>query len=219
MRVSNFGFACAWILAAGGALAQDLSLLSYEGTDRTDDVIAAAKKEGRLTLYTAFRPQDLPALIEPFEKKHGIKVTAWRSGKDNVLQRVLKESKGQRHEVDAILIPSTEMEALRREKLLHPVKSPFQKDLLPEAVPAAGEWAPVLLNVLVPTYNTREIRKEELPKTYRDLLAPSGRGKPAWGGLDDRYMTTTEAWASEGRKLFAELSAKERPRRGSACRC
>jgi len=38
-------------------------------------LVVAANKEGRLTLYTAFRPQDLPALIEPFEKKTGIRVT------------------------------------------------------------------------------------------------------------------------------------------------
>jgi len=188
--------ACAWILAAGGALAQG--------------DVEAAKKEGRLMLYTAFRPQDLPALIEPFEKKYGIKVTAWRSGKDNVLQRVLKESRAQRYEVDAILIPSTEMEALRREKVLTPVKSPFQKDLLPEAVPAHGEWAPVLLNVMVPTYNTKAIRKEDLPRTYQDLLDPKWKGKlGVEAGLDDWYMTTIRSMGeSEGRKLFNELSAK-----------
>ena len=209
-RLLRLGLACAGILAAGGALAQDRSLLAYEGADRTDKVVEAAKKEGRLTLYTAFRPQDLPALIEPFEKAYGIKVTAWRSGKDNVLQRVLKEAKGQRYEVDAILIPSTEMEALRREKLLHPVKSPFRKDLLPEAVPAHGEWSPVLLNVLVPTYNTRAIRKEDLPRTYQDLLDPKWKGKlGVEAGLDDWYMTTIRSMGeSEGRKLFAELSAK-----------
>lgn len=202
--------ACAWFLAASGALAQEGSLLSYEGADRADKVIAAAKKEGRLTLYTAFRPQDLPALIGPFEKQYGIKVTAWRSGKDNVLQRVVKESRGQHYEVDAILMPSTEMEALRREKLLAPVKSPFERDLLPAAVPAHGEWAPVLLNVLVPTYNTRLIRKEDLPRTYRDLLDPKWKGKlGVEAGLDDWYMTTIRSMGeSEGSKLFAELSAR-----------
>ena len=206
----RLGLTCAWMLAAGVALAQDGSLLSYEGADRTDKVVAAAKKEGRLLLYTAFRPQDLAAVIEPFEKTYGIKVTAWRSGKTNVLQRVLKEARAQRHEVDVILMPATEMEALRREKLLHPVRSPSRKDLLPEAMPAHGEWAPVLLNVLVPTYNTRAIRKEDLPRTYQDLLAPKWKGKlGVEAHLEEWYMTTIQGMGeSEGRKFFAELSAK-----------
>jgi len=201
--------ACAWILAAGGALAQDGSL-SHEGAGRTENVVAAAKKEGRLMLYTAFRPQDLAALIEPFEKAYGVKVTAWRSGKSNVLQRVLKEARGQRYEVDAILIPSPEMEALRREKLLQPVSSPARKDLLPEAVPAHGAWAPVLLNVLVPAYNTRAIRKEDLPRTYQDLLAPKWKGKlGVEAQLVEWYMTTIRSMGdSQGSRFFAELSAK-----------
>jgi len=209
-RALRLGLACAWILAAGGALAQEGSLLTYEGADRTEKVVAAAKKEGRLMLYTAFRPQDLAALIEPFEKAYGVKVTAWRSGKANVLQRVLKESRGQRYEVDAIFIPSPEMEALRREKLLQPVRSPSRQDLLPEAVPAHGAWAPVLLNVLVPAYNTRAIRREELPRTYQDLLAPKWKGKlGVESQLVEWYMTTIRRMGdSEGSRFFAELSAK-----------
>ena len=68
-----------------------------------------------------------------------------------MLQRVIKESAGDRHEVDVVLMPANETEALRREKLLQPVRSPHLKDLLAVAVPAHREWAPVLLNVLVPT--------------------------------------------------------------------
>ena len=192
------------------ALAQDTSLLSYEGADRADKVLAAAKKEGRLTLYTAFRPQDVQALLEPFEKKYGIKITHWRSGATNVLQRVIKEAAGERHEVDVVLMPSTEMEALRREKLLQPVRSPHLKDLLPSAVPAHREWAPVLLNVLVPTYNTNAIRKEDLPKTYQDLLDPKWKGKLGIESkLDEWYMGTISSLGEEqGGKLFNEISAR-----------
>ena len=197
------------VVASLPALAQDTSLLGYEGADRTEKLLAAAKKEGKLTLYTAFRPQDLPALLEPFEKKTGIKITHWRSGATNVLQRVLKEAAGDRHEVDVVLMPSTEMEALRRERVLQPVKSPFLKDLLPSAVPAHGQWAPVLLNVLVPTYNTALIKKEELPKTYQDLLDPKWKGKLGIESkLDEWYASVVASMGEEkGTRFFNELSA------------
>jgi iron(III) transport system substrate-binding protein len=197
-------------LGLSPARAQDASLLAYEGADRAEKLQAAAAKEGKLTLYTAFRPQDLPALIEPFEKKTGIKVTAWRSGATNVLQRVLKEASGNRHEVDVVLMPSSEMEALRREKLLQPVKSPHLKDLMPAAVPAHREWAPVLLNVLVPTYNTNLVRKEDLPRTYAELLDPKWKGKlGVESKLDEWYMSIVMSMGEEkGSKFFAELSAR-----------
>ena len=196
--------------AALPAWAQDASLVTYEGADRAERVLAAAKKEGQLNLYTAFRPQDLPALIEAFEKKYGIKVTVWRSGATNVLQRVLKEASGNRHEVDVVMIPSNEMEALRREKVLQPVRTPYLRDLMPTAVPTHREWAPVLLNVLVPTYNTSLIKKEDLPKTYQDLLDPKWKGKlGVESKLDEWYLSIVMSMGEEkGTRFFKELSAK-----------
>lgn len=192
------------------ALAQDNALLSFEGADRSERLLAAARRDGKLTLYTAFRPQDLQALIEPFEKKTGLKVTVWRSGATNVLQRVIKEGAGGRDEVDAVLIPSTEMEALRREKLLQPVKSPLLKDLLPAALPLHREWAPVLLNVLVPTYNTTLIKREELPKSYADLLDPKWKGKlGVESKLDEWYLSIVMSMGEDkGHKFFNELSQR-----------
>lgn len=197
------------LVLAFPAFAQDTSLLSYEGADRSEKLLAAAKKEGKLTLYTAFRPADLQSLIEPFEKKYGIKVTAWRSGATNVLQRVIKESGTDRSEVDVILIPSTEMEALRREKILQPAKSPHLKDLMQTAIPAHREWAPVLLNVLVPTYNTKLIKKEDLPKTYLDLLDPKWKGKiGVESKLDEWYAAIVASMGEEkGTKFFNDLAA------------
>jgi iron(III) transport system substrate-binding protein len=186
------------------------TLATFDGPDRDQRVLAGAKKEGQLTLYTAFRPQDLPALIEPFEKKTGIKVTAWRSGATNVMQRVMKEAAGNRHEVDVVLVPSTEMEALRREKLLHVVRSPGQKDLLPAAQPGHREWSPVLLNVLVPTYNTNLIKKEDLPKSYADLLDPKWKGKlGVESKLDEWYLTVVASMGEDkGQRYFSELAAR-----------
>jgi iron(III) transport system substrate-binding protein len=192
------------------AVAQDASLLSYDGSDRTEKLVAAAKKEGTLTLYTAFRPQDVQTVLAPFEKKYGIKITVWRSGSGNVLQRVLKEAAGKRNEVDAILIPSTEMEALRREKLLQPVKSPYFKDLIADTVPAHREWATVLLNVLVQVYNTNLIKKEDLPKTYQDLLDPKWKGKLGIEAkLEEWYSVVTMSMGQEkGVKFFNDLAAR-----------
>ena len=197
-------------LATAPAQAQDASLLNYEGPDRAERVLAAAKKEGQLFLYTAFRPQDLPALVEGFEKKHGIKVTVWRSGATNVVQRVLKEAQGGRHEVDVVLMPSNETEMLRREKLLQPVRTPFMKDLIANAVPAHREWAPVLLNVLVPTYNTKLVRKEDLPKTWTDLLDPKWKGKlGVESKLDEWYLAVIASMGEDkGTRFFNELSQK-----------
>ena len=113
-------------LCSSWALAEpDYSLLQYEGADRAERLLAAAKKEGGFTLYTTFAEKDIPALVGPFEKKYGIKVNVWRAGTDKILQRTLAETAARRYEVDAIHFGSPEMEALHREHVLQPVSSPF----------------------------------------------------------------------------------------------
>jgi iron(III) transport system substrate-binding protein len=204
------GFAMVALTIALPGFAQDASLLQYEGADRTQKLVAAAKKEGVLTLYTSFSEKDLPPLIEPFEKKYGIKVKVWRAGSDKVLQRTLAEASAKRYEVDAIQSAALEMEALHREKILQPVKSPVYKDLIAGAVPAHREWVATLLSVWVQAYNTNQIKKEDLPKTFRDLLDPKWKGKLGIeGNVLEWYSTVVlEMGEENGIKLFRDIVAR-----------
>src|SRR5207302_9343736 len=120
-----------WILGlAAAALVteawaqSDASLLQYQGADRYQKLLAAARKEGSITFYTTIAEKDLATIVRPFEKKHGIKVDIWRAGTDKVLQRTLSEAAGRRFDVDVIHFGSPEMEALHRERILQPVASP-----------------------------------------------------------------------------------------------
>ena len=199
---------CAALAGALPATAQGLA--AYEGADRMEKIAAAAKKEGELTLYTTIAEKDLPAIVQPFEKKYGIKVNVWRAGTDKVLQRAVTEAKGKRFTVDAVHFGAPEMEALSREKILAPVSSPVHKDLQPGSVPAHKEWAATILSVWVQAYNTAAIRKADLPKTYKDLLDPKWKGKL---GIevknDDWFATVVHQMGGEqqGVKYFEDLVA------------
>ncbi len=206
--------AAAALLPAGAQ-----NLFSYEGADRMERIAAAARKEGTLTLYTTIAEKDLPAIIGPFEKKYGIKVSTWRAGTDKVLQRAVTETRAKKHEFDAVHFGAPEMEALSREKVLQAVASPVHKDLLPGSVPAHREWAATILSVWVQAYNTQAVKKEDLPKTYKDLLDPKWKGKL---GIevknDDWFATVVHMMGGEqqGVKFFQDLVAKNgiSPRQG-----
>jgi iron(III) transport system substrate-binding protein len=183
---------------------------SGEGPDRLTRIAAAARKEGRLTLYTTIAEKDLPTLIRPFESKYGIKVAVWRAGTANVLQRTVAEASARRYDVDAIHIGSPEMEALAREQILQPVTSPRHQDLQPGSVPAHRQWAATLLSVWVQAYNTRLVKKEGLPKTYADLLDPRWKGKLGVEGKDeDWFASVVEVMGGgeKGLRFFRELVA------------
>ncbi len=200
----------AMLLMTLGAGAQS-PLATYEGPDRMERIIAAAKKEGTLTLYTTIAEKDLPVLIKPFEAKYGIKVVVWRAGTDKVLQRTLAEAAAKRYDVDLVHFGSPEMEALSREKVLQPVLSPTYKDLQPGSVPPHHEWAATVLSVWVQAYNTNLVRKEDLPKTYQDLLDPKWKGKLGIEVKNQDWFATVvqlNGGADKGLKFFQDLVAR-----------
>ena len=213
------GAAAAALGLAASVLAADASLAQYEGADRMEKIVAAAKKEGTLTLYTTIAEKDLPVILKPFEQKHGIKVNVWRAGTDKVLQRTVTEANARKYEVDAIHFGSPEMEALSREKILQAVSSPVHKDLMPGAVPAHREWAATILSVWVQAYNTSVVKKADLPKTYQELLDPKWKGKLGIEAKNDDWFATVVhllGGEDKGLAFFRELVARNgiSPRQG-----
>ena len=194
---------------AQGAQAQ--TLFDYSGPDRMQKIVAEAKKEGTLTMYTTFAERDQPALLEPFESKYGIKVVVWRGGTDKVLQRTITEDRAKRNTVDVIHFGAPEMEALSREKILQAVSSPVQKDLQPGSVPKHHEWAATLLSVWVQAYNTTLIRRQDLPKTYADLLDPRWKGKLGIEAKNEDWFASVVdvmGGGEKGLQFFRDLVAK-----------
>ena len=166
--------------------------------------------EDSLTLYTTIAEKDLPTLIDPFTAKHGIKVNVWRAGTDRILQRTLSEAAAGRYDVDVVHFGSPEMEALAREELLQPITSPVHADLQPGSVPAHKQWAATLLSVWVQAYNTNLLKKDELPKTYRDLLDPKWKGKLGIEAKDqDWFASVVDVMGGdeEGLEFFRQLAA------------
>ena len=195
---------------AAAALAQDPSLLRYEGADRAQKALAAARQEGSLTLYTSFAEKDLPPLLGAFEKRIGIKVKVWRSASEKVLQRTVTEISAGRHDVDAIHTSALEMEALYREKILEPVAPPHGAKLLEGALRPHRGWIATYLSFWVQAYNTNLVKKDELPHRYEDLLDPRWKGKLGIEArVPDWYAAlVTEMGEEKGIRFFRDLVAK-----------
>ena len=126
-----------------------------------------------------------------------------------MLQRVLNEAKARRYEVGVMVASSSALEPLSREKLLTEVKSPLLADLIPESIAPNREWASVYLAIFVQAYNTKLVRKDELPKTYRDLLNPRWKGRLAVEAEDYDWFAQVVLGLGEaqGLKLFRDIVA------------
>lgn len=182
----------------------------YEGADRYERLVKAAKKEGEVMVYTSMQVDDLAPITAAFEKKYGIKVKVWRGSAVKALQRVVTEARARHYEVDVVETNGPEMEALHREKILQKVKSPYQADLIPQALTSHGEWTGTRMNVYTLAYNTELVKKADLPKSYYDLLDPKWKGKLGIEATNIDWFAgvVTDLGEAKGLQLFRDISAK-----------
>jgi iron(III) transport system substrate-binding protein len=166
-----------WPALAQVAASTGADAASYVGADRTEKLIAGATKAGAVTVYSSTNQEDLALLAGAFEKKYGVKVVVWRASSEQIVQRGVTEARAGRFDADVFETGAAAMESLHREKLLQAVKSPALDGLNPAALTAHGEWTGTRYNVLVPAYNTQAVRREELPRSYDDLLDPKWKGR------------------------------------------
>ena len=174
---ASLGVATLGPLMAQPSAATTAALAALTGPERLKRLAEGAKKEGVVSIYTSMPQDDMAALTSAFEAKYGVKAKVWRSGSEKILQRGLLEAKANRFEVDVFETNSPEMEVLSREKVLIAANSPFLSELIPQAIPSHKEWIATRLNIFTCAYNTKLVRKEDLPKTYQDLLDPKWKGK------------------------------------------
>jgi ABC-type Fe3+ transport system substrate-binding protein len=203
--------ALAGLAAAPFARAQQgafAALAESQAPDRAQRILEGARREGFFSVYTSFPPSDIAAVNAAFEKKYGVKVQTWRSSSEKVLQRAVTEAQAGRFDVDLVEINSVALESAHREGLLQRVRSPSHADLVPAAVPAHGEWAASRLSLFVQAYNTRLVRKDELPKRYADLLDPRWKGRLAVEASDYDWFgeVVRDLGEEKGLKLFRDLA-------------
>ena len=203
---------CALALVSAFAMADakdSANVALYQGADRTQKLIEGAKKEGELTIYTSAPVGDMAFFTAAFEKKYGVKVKVWRSSSEKVLQRTITEARANRFDVDIIDTNGPELEALHREKLSQEVKSPHLADLIPQAILPHHEWIGTRLNIFTQAYNTNLVKKEDLPKTYHDLLDPKWKGKLGIEAEDADWFSGVIGALGEtkGLQLFRDIVA------------
>src|SRR5262247_2895325 len=116
---------CAQSLPASAQTGQPAGadLAAYAGADRMEKLVAGAKKEGSVAVYSSAAMDDMGAVIAGFEKKYSLKVRLWRGSSENIVQRAVVEARGGRYDADVIETGALAMESMRRERLFQEIKT------------------------------------------------------------------------------------------------
>ncbi len=168
-------FAPCFASPAFAELAPLAELAADAGADRTEKLIAGARREGTVTVYSSAAAEDMAVIAAAFEKKYGVKVRLWRGSSENIVQRAVVEARGGRFDADVIETGGLAMEAMQRERLFLEVKTPALAELVPAAIPPHREWIGTRFNIFAAAYNTELVK--ELPKGYPDLMDRKWKGK------------------------------------------
>jgi len=168
-----------------------------------------ARREGEVLVYHSTQAEDLKPVFDAFTKKYGVQVKPWRSSSENVVQRVIASTRAGKIEVDLIENNSPEMEALRRENMLRRMESPHFAAMRPGVLGEHHTYATSTLDVFVAAYNTAKVKREELPKRYRDLLDPRWKDRLGIEAEDHPWFGMLLQSLDEpgGAKLFRDIVA------------
>ncbi len=185
---------------------------SHGGPD--PKLIEGAKKEGTLIWWTTMTLDQSKQMVDRFEKKYPfVKTELYRTGGGPLLNKILTEARAGRYAWD-VLSGRGEMHIpLMERKLLAPYRSPEQMMFEDDMKDKESYWTAFYVNPYVLGFNTRLVKREEVPKTYDALLNPKWKGgkisidNEAFGLLSG----LTDAWGKEKAVAYLKKLAAQDP--------
>ena len=133
-------------------------------------LVEAAKKEGELVYYTTMTLDQSKVVTDRFEKKYGIKATLFRTGGGPLLNKIFTEARGGRYDWDVVVGRGEMVLPLIERKLVDSYLSPETKMIEEQLVDKQGYWTAYYVNSYVLGWNTKLVKKQDVPKTYEELL-------------------------------------------------
>jgi iron(III) transport system substrate-binding protein len=183
-------------MAAATVFAEPLKAAAPPPTAVTPALIEAARKEGKVSFYTALELVVAQRIGKAFEAKYpGISVRIERSGAERIYQRIAQEQASHINAVDVAnsTDPAHYLDWKKNEWLAPYIPDDVAQHFPADQIDPDGMHATSCAWLEVIGYNTNLVKKEEAPKSYADLLDPKWKGKIVKGhpGYSGAIMTAT----------------------------
>lgn len=173
-----------------------VEVVAYRGPDRAERLVAGARTENQLTLYTALTLREAEPLVASFKQWLGRRydlrpeIVLWRANAEDVLQRIVLEARAGRHQFDVYEGSVTQAEIAKREGLTVPFWSPHFEDYPAVLRDQDGYWHATRHTVITQAYNIQLVKEADLPKTWSDLLDSRWKGRLAIEASDWDWFAT-----------------------------
>lgn len=145
---------------------------------KRDFLLKGARAEGELDFYGTILVDEFTVLGKAFNARYPFLALKHYFGpRQEVLNRSLNEAKAGRHAVDAIQVDSSYGYQLMNDNLVHPYPVPGRERFFDGTYDPAGNWYSMYYLTTALIYNTSQVKAEQLPQSYDDLLQPAWKGK------------------------------------------
>ena len=182
----------------------------------TDELVAAAKKEGVLNFYFpgSLTAEGAKALSDAFKKKYGLNIKANYSPSGGISRDVgtliSMAATGMAPEWDVMTIPDTFQGRLFGRKMQQPFDY-AQIGVDPKAIHYKKHAVAIITAFALPAYNKKLVAAKDAPKKWEDILDPKWKGKKiGQSSLTHHYARlAVTAWGQERTKNFVEALSKQ----------
>jgi len=147
-------------------------------SERQQRLLEGAKNEGEAVVYANMDVAAMKPLIEGFMKRYsGLKANSVHFSGASIITRIDSESRAGKPLSDVVLSGQLGVLALIEKRVAARYRSPervFYRDGFKDK---EGLWTAYMTNVMVTAYNTRQVKKDEVPRMLEDLLKPHWKEK------------------------------------------
>ena len=165
--------------SSGTSPQSDRSRSSTPWSD-TDQLAAAAAKDGSVTWYTTFADDDVQPIVAAFNKNYpNVKVNALRLSADKIPPRIITEQRGSKYNADVVSGDSPQVAQLLQAGALQPY-TPKDIPPLPSGLtmPKGYEGIVYIVTTVI-AYNPTVVKQKGLPAptSWEDLTNPAWKGQ------------------------------------------
>ena len=166
------------ILSAQTAESKLAALEKVAPQERQQRLYELAKNEGEAVIYANMDVSAMKPLTDGFMKRYpGTKAASVHFSGAAIITRLDVEARAGKPISDVVLSGQLGVLAQIEKKIAMRYRSPEREFFRDGLKDKDGLWTAYMTNVMVSAYNTRQIKKEEAPRTVEDLLKPRWKGK------------------------------------------
>jgi len=201
--------------ATGALFAEPLRAAAPPPTSVTPELIEAARKEGKISYYSALELNVAERLGKAFEAKYpGNAVRVERSGAERIYQRIAQEQGSGINAVDVAnsTDPAHYLDWKSKDWLAAYLPDDVAKHFPADQIDSDGMYATSCGWIETIGFNTNLVKPDDAPKSYADLLDPKWQGKivKAHPGYSGAIMTATFVLSRElGWQFFEKLAQQK----------